>query len=75
MTMDDDCKVTAEEIMQAWQQRRRGAPYEGASAATSDTLINVPLGQGEWNEPLGLPICVACHGVSSFLATQISYHY
>ncbi|KAI4129612.1 MAG: hypothetical protein LQ341_006548 [Variospora aurantia] len=62
VTMDDDCKVTAEEIMQAWQQRRRGAPYEGASAATSDTLINVPLGQGEWDEPLGLPICVACHG-------------
>ncbi|KAL8979156.1 MAG: hypothetical protein Q9177_006216, partial [Variospora cf. flavescens] len=62
VTMDDDCKVTAEEIMQAWQQRRRGAPYEGASAATSDSLINVPLGQGEWDEPLGLPICVACHG-------------
>ncbi|KAL8644135.1 MAG: hypothetical protein Q9210_007406, partial [Variospora velana] len=62
VSLDDDCKVTAEEIMHAWQQRRRGAPYEGASAATSDTLINVPLGQGEWDEPLGLPICVACHG-------------
>ncbi|KAI4112477.1 MAG: hypothetical protein LQ345_006385 [Seirophora villosa] len=60
--MDDDCKVTAEETMKEWQQRRRGAPYEGGSAAPSDTLINIPLGQGEWDEPLGLPICVACHG-------------
>ncbi|KAI4167123.1 MAG: hypothetical protein LQ348_007722, partial [Seirophora lacunosa] len=60
--MDDDCKVTAEETMKEWQQRRRGAPYEGGSTAPSDSLINIPLGQGEWDEPLGLPICVACHG-------------
>lgn len=65
MSLDDECKVTAEETMKEWQQRRRGAPYEGASAVTSDTTINIPLGQGEWDEPLGIPICVACHGVRS----------
>ncbi|KAI4172335.1 MAG: hypothetical protein LQ343_003593 [Gyalolechia ehrenbergii] len=62
VTLDDESKIVAEDIMKEWQQRRRGAQYEGGSAATSDTTINVPLGQGEWEEPLGLPICVACHG-------------
>ncbi|KAL8916544.1 MAG: hypothetical protein Q9172_006261, partial [Xanthocarpia lactea] len=61
VSMDDDCKVTAEETMQEWQQRRRGAAYEGGTA-TSDVGVHIPLGQGEWDEPLGLPICVACHG-------------
>ena len=62
VSMDDECKVTAEETMQEWQQRRRGAAYEGGTA-TSDVGVHIPLGQGEWDEPLGLPICVACHGV------------
>ncbi|KAL8938635.1 MAG: hypothetical protein Q9216_003782 [Gyalolechia sp. 2 TL-2023] len=62
VTLDDECKIIAEEIMKEWQQRRRGAHYEGGSAVTSDPSINIPLGQGEWEEPLGLPICVACHG-------------
>ncbi|KAL8908385.1 MAG: hypothetical protein Q9171_005472, partial [Xanthocarpia ochracea] len=61
VSMDDECKVTAEETMQDWQHRRRGAAYEGGTA-TSDVSIHIPLGQGEWDEPLGLPICVACHG-------------
>lgn len=75
MTLDDESKIVAEDIMKEWQQRRRGAQYEGGSAATSDTTINVPLGQGEWEEPLGLPICVACHGVclSSTLNDVVLY--
>ncbi|KAI4208973.1 MAG: hypothetical protein LQ349_009588, partial [Xanthoria aureola] len=61
VTMDDECKVAAEDTMQEWQQRKRGAAYEGGSA-TSDAGVHIPLGQGEWDEPLGLPLCVACHG-------------
>ncbi|KAL8993234.1 MAG: hypothetical protein Q9169_006501 [Polycauliona sp. 2 TL-2023] len=61
VTMEDECKVTAEETMQEWQQRKRGAAYEGGTA-TSDAGVHIPLGQGEWDEPLGLPLCVACHG-------------
>ncbi|CAL8583625.1 hypothetical protein XPA_009246 [Xanthoria parietina] len=59
--MDDECKVAAEDTMQEWQQRKRGAAYEGGTA-TSDAGVHIPLGQGEWDEPLGLPLCVACHG-------------
>ncbi|KAI4220613.1 MAG: hypothetical protein L6R36_007504, partial [Xanthoria steineri] len=61
VAMDDECKVAAEDTMQQWQQRKRGAAYEGGTA-TSDAGVHIPLGQGEWDEPLGLPLCVACHG-------------
>ncbi|KAL8712898.1 MAG: hypothetical protein Q9225_006867 [Loekoesia sp. 1 TL-2023] len=69
-TLDDNCKVIAEETMKEWQQRRRGAPYEGGTAATNDTAINIPLGQGEWDEPLGLPLCVACHATEKIEALE-----
>ncbi|KAL8761521.1 MAG: hypothetical protein Q9184_002370 [Pyrenodesmia sp. 2 TL-2023] len=68
--LDDACKVMAEDTMNEWQQRRRGAPYEGGPAAMNDASINVPLGQGEWDEPLGLPICVACHGTEKIEALE-----
>ncbi|KAL8748446.1 MAG: hypothetical protein Q9199_008194 [Rusavskia elegans] len=69
VTMDDECKVTAEETMQEWQQRKRGAAYEGGTA-TSDAGVHIPLGQGEWDEPLGLPLCVACHGTEKIEALE-----
>ncbi|KAL8769387.1 MAG: hypothetical protein Q9209_004615 [Squamulea sp. 1 TL-2023] len=69
VSMDDDCKITAEATMQEWQQRKRGVAYEGG-AATNDAGIHIPLGQGEWDEPLGLPICVACHGTENIEALE-----
>ncbi|KAL8847138.1 MAG: hypothetical protein Q9221_007803 [Calogaya cf. arnoldii] len=69
VTMDDECKVTAEETMQEWQQRKRGAAYEGGTAM-SDAGVHIPLGQGEWDEPLGLPLCVACHGTEKIEALE-----
>lgn len=76
--LDDDCKIAMEENMKNWQQRRRGAQYEGGTLTTNDASVNIPLGSGEWDEPLGLPLCVACHGVRFLrecvrcLLTQIS---
>ncbi|KAI4136584.1 MAG: hypothetical protein L6R39_007718 [Caloplaca ligustica] len=70
VSLDDGCKVVAEETMKEWQQRRRGATYEGASAATNDHAVNIPLGPGEWDDPLGLPICVACHGTEKIEALE-----
>lgn len=50
--------------MRQWQQRKRGtSTYDAAGGESSVTL---PLGQGEWDEPLGLPICVVCHNVSLY---------
>lgn len=65
VALEDDSKIAAEETMKDWQQRRRGAPYEGGASTNNEAAVNIPLGQGEWDEPLGLPICVTCHGVCS----------
>ena len=64
-TLDEQCKVAVEETIKDWQQRRKGGlALDSGVASTSN--VNVPLSQGEWDEPLGLPLCVVCHGVSFF---------
>lgn len=67
-TLGGESKEVMEEVMKEWQQRKRGIPmYEaGAFGTGNDTNVTLPLNQGEWNEPLGLPLCVVCHGVSAF---------
>lgn len=57
--------------MKEWQQRKRGLPtYDtGGSSTGNETSVTLPLSQGEWDEPLGLPLCVVCHGVRSFIYT------
>ena len=53
-----------QEVMQDWEQRRRGGPHDmGGANASNETSVNVPLGSGEWDEALGLPLCVVCHNV------------
>lgn len=51
--------------MKEWQQRKRGvSTYDtGGSGAGSEGSVTLPLSQGEWDEPLGLPLCVVCHNV------------
>ncbi|KAI4197595.1 MAG: hypothetical protein LQ350_005829 [Teloschistes chrysophthalmus] len=68
--LDDDCKIAMEENMKDWQQRRRGAQYEGGPSTANDASVNIPLGSGEWDEPLGLPLCVACHGTEKIEALE-----
>lgn len=54
--------------MKDWEQRRKGGSYE-ASGGGSEGGISIPLGQGEWDEALGLPLCVVCHSVSIRLSS------
>ena len=51
--------------MKEWQQRKRGvSTYDtGGSGVGGEGNITLPLSQGEWDEPLGLPLCVVCHNV------------
>ena len=50
--------------MKEWQQRRIGRPPNDAGGTNNaDIHVAIPLSQGEWDEPLGLPLCVVCHGV------------
>ena len=66
VSLDDDAKEVMEEIMQEWQQRRRGGgAYDNSGGSNSETNITIPLGPGEWDEALGVPLCVVCHNVST----------
>ncbi len=54
-----------EQTMKEWQQRKIGSSiYDtGGSSTGNEASVTLPLSQGEWDEPLGLPLCVVCHGV------------
>ncbi|MCJ1253825.1 hypothetical protein MMC24_001639 [Lignoscripta atroalba] len=62
-SLDDDVKEVMGEVMQDWQQRRRGASaYDAASnsGVAREANVTIPLSPGEWDEGLGLPLCVVC---------------
>lgn len=59
-----DSKIAVQEVMQDWEQQRRGGSYDmGLTNSPPEPDITIPLGPGEWGEPLGLPLCVVCHNV------------
>lgn len=68
-TLDDETKDVMESTMKDWQKRRRGgSAYEPSGGTTSNESnnTNMPLCEGEWDEALGLPLCVVCHSVCLF---------
>ena len=64
-----DARNEMEELMSSWKERGRGGatvnldgtPFATATSGDGDGLL--PLGPGEWAEPLGLPLCVVCQHV------------
>ena len=58
--LDNDCVEAMNDNMKQWSERRKGQAVDSLSAA--DTEVTVSLGPGEWDEPLGIPICCVCHG-------------
>jgi dynein light intermediate chain 1 len=57
LSLDDASKVVLEENIQTLQDKGRNA---GAEAGSSMENVKIPLGPGEWDEPLGIPLCVVC---------------
>ena len=51
--------------MISWRDRGRGgnALDGGGSSSTAEGDVSLPLGPGEWEEALGLPLCVVCQNV------------
>ena len=51
--------------MISWRERGRGgnAFDGGVSGSTAESDVSLPLGPGEWEEALGLPLCVVCQNV------------
>lgn len=68
--VSSEARNEMEDIMASWKERGRvGAPtnLDGTPTATGtsgDGDGQLPLGPGEWSEPLGLPLCVVCQNVT-----------
>lgn len=62
-SLSEECKYVLEDNLNAWKDRGRGGSalnLDGTPALTSEGDVPLPIGQGEWDEPLGLPLCVVC---------------
>ncbi|OQD73457.1 hypothetical protein PENDEC_c015G06677 [Penicillium decumbens] len=65
VSLDDDTKIVMEETMTEWRDRKRGMDANSATAGglpNSGGPVTIPLGPGEWDEGLGIPMCVVCQG-------------
>jgi hypothetical protein len=49
------------EVMTDWTDRKRGGEAAGGASSSNGTVL--PPGPGEWDEGLGIPLCVVCQGV------------
>ena len=66
ISVDDKTKIAMAETMTEWRDRKRGMDSNSAGAqglASSGGAPTIPLGSGEWDEALGIPMCVVCQGV------------
>ena len=57
LSLDDASKVVLEENIQTLQDKGRNIGLETSSSMEN---VKIPLGPGEWDEPLGIPLCVVC---------------
>jgi len=69
ISLSGECKRTMEDVMLSWRDRGRGGGTNldgsGAAAATAQGDVALPLGPGEWEDALGLPLCVVCQNAGS----------
>lgn len=57
VSLDDASKEVLHDNIATLQDKGRNLGGEGN---TSMENVKIPLGPGEWDEPLGLPLCVVC---------------
>ena len=58
LTLDDETKIAMEENMTAWKEKRVGP--DASNAGDLKSALVPPLGPGEWDEGLGVPLSVVC---------------
>ena len=75
--MDNETEEVAERVMKEWQQRKRGpSTYDvGPTNTGSEANVTLPLGEGEWDVPLGLPLCVVCHNADKIGAMEVEHNW
>lgn len=72
ISLDDDTKIVMEELMAEWRDRKRGLDaVSGTGVTSAGGPVTIPLGPGEWDEGLGVPLCVVCQGVRLVIVRRI----
>ncbi|TAQ84544.1 hypothetical protein B7494_g7122 [Chlorociboria aeruginascens] len=61
VSLDSESKEKMEEVMIGWRDRGRGGNNLDGSGSNPNAEgdVSLPLGPGEWEEALGLPLCVS----------------
>ncbi|KAL3477714.1 dynein light intermediate chain-domain-containing protein [Aspergillus californicus] len=63
VSLDDETKIAMEDNMTLWREHKKmDAVSTGSQVPNSGKSATLPPGPGEWDEPLGVPLCVVCQG-------------
>ncbi|KAF2279599.1 dynein [Westerdykella ornata] len=68
LSLDDASKEVLEENISALQDKGRGGG--GTETSSAAEAVKIPLGPGEWDEPLGIPLCVVCQNADKIEALE-----
>lgn len=63
LSLSPECKEAMEEVISGWHERGRtggSVNLDGTGAVAAEGDVALPLGPGEWEDALGLPLCVVC---------------
>ncbi|OBT70519.1 hypothetical protein VE03_00352 [Pseudogymnoascus sp. 23342-1-I1] len=60
VSLSPECKAKMEEVMIRWRDRGKGTALDSGNSLSSEGEVSLPLGPGEWEDALGLPLCVVC---------------
>ncbi|KAJ4352159.1 uncharacterized protein N0V89_007506 [Didymosphaeria variabile] len=68
LSLDDASKEVLEENITTLQDK--GRTVGGAEGSSALDNVKVPMGPGEWDEPLGIPLCVVCQNADKIEAME-----
>jgi dynein light intermediate chain 1 len=68
LSLDDASKEVLEENLTTLQDK--GRTVGGAEGNSALETLKVPMGPGEWDEPLGIPLCVVCQNADKIEALE-----
>lgn len=68
LSLDDGSKEVLEENITTLQDK--GRIIGGAEGNSALDNVKVPMGPGEWDEPLGIPLCVVCQNADKIEALE-----
>ncbi|KAJ4299698.1 hypothetical protein N0V90_004944 [Kalmusia sp. IMI 367209] len=68
LSLDDASKEVLEENISTLQDK--GRTVGGSESNSALENVKVPMGPGEWDEPLGIPLCVVCQNADKIEALE-----